>query len=241
MPAACQGNEKGGRRRRWCINKYAAGTSCTAVTRITKKNPPAAAAAVAANSYEGPEWNEPFESADPLHRTSSSYHSSNNKKKNISLGFYQSKRDGGNIEWGEETGRSGRITQNEGRLDAYDGEEKRIPQTSDVNSLLLTTGRTEKAVVRFLLLCSQTGLRSAGKNNPIKICFSRNQQTDREEAAGKVLGTATVLLNYCMRRWGESCNNSVNLVVKKSVERACLFQHIFFLEMVFDNIQLQQL
>ena len=48
-------------------------------------------------------------------------------------------------------------------------------------------------MVRFLLLCSQTGLRSAGKNNPIKICFSRNQQTDREEAAGKVLGTATVL------------------------------------------------
>ena len=63
----------------------------------------------------------------------------------------------------------------------------------DVNSLDLTPGRAEKAVVRFLLICRQTGLQSVSEKNPIKIFLSRSQQTDREEAAGKVSGTATVL------------------------------------------------
>ena len=68
MPAARQGNEQGGRR--WCINKYAAGTSWGHTIRrshgFLKKF-------AAANSGEGPEW-VIRERRSVIYRTSSSYH-----------------------------------------------------------------------------------------------------------------------------------------------------------------------
>ena len=59
---------------------------------------------------------------------------------------------------------------------------------SDVNSLDLTPGRAEKAVVRFLLICRQTGLQSVSEKNPIKIfCLGASKQIVKR-LRGKYLG-----------------------------------------------------
>lgn len=58
----------------------------------------------------------------------------------------------------------------------------------DVNSLDLTPGRAEKAVVRFLLICRQTGLQSVSEKNPIKIfCLGASKQIVKR-LRGKYLG-----------------------------------------------------